>query len=126
MADITQVRTWLGIDDIAVPDASMQECLDMATEYVGGALTARGVGIGGASYEVAVKYMTAVNVLRRLDIMGIKPSSLATAGITIASDLDSAIAKFIELTDNAIDNAVKNNARSRTDLYIRHIRSAKL
>lgn len=98
----------------------------MALEYVDGALAARGVGVGGSSYNIAVRYMTAVHVLRRLDIMGIKPTSLSTGGITVGSDLGAAIDEYTKLTADAIDNAVKTNATNRTDLYIRHIRSAKL
>ncbi|MFA5744357.1 MAG: hypothetical protein WC936_06105 [Candidatus Nanoarchaeia archaeon] len=126
VATIAEIRTWLGITIDVIPDDSMQECLNMATEYVQSALTARGVGIGGQAYDIALRYMTAVNVWRRLDIMAIKPSGLSVGGLSINSDLDSAISKFEALADQAIENAVKINAPSKTDLYIRHIRSGKV
>jgi hypothetical protein len=119
------VRNWLGMSTTMMSDTALTECLSMATEYCGAYLSAMGVGASGNAYDIATKYMTAVNVYRNLDARGIKPDSLHAAELTLATNTAAAIDQFTKLAENALQMAVISGAPNKRDIYARHIRAGR-
>jgi hypothetical protein len=117
------VRALIGIPSTVLPDAQLQEDLDMAEEYCRGYMQSKGKSSGGPSYDSAVKWFSLINARQTLDIMGIKPDSLATAGITMSTSLSATTAQLEAMGQKALNSAAMSGAG--IDQWVRHIRSGK-
>jgi len=120
---LANARSFIGIDSTVLPDANLQMDLDVAINYCTGYMNAKGAPPSGPAFDSAVQYSTLINVRQTLDIMGIKPESFASAGITMSTNLSSNVTVLDAMVQKYLVAAVL--AFGNRDQYIRHIRSGK-
>lgn len=125
MMDAAQLRIWCGLTAETASDALLDNCIDTALGYCATYMHSKGLGATGQGFDVAVSYHAMANLLDNLNIRGIKPSALTTAGISISSD-PTAGDRLRAQADKALYNQAVANTPNRANLYIRHIRSGKM
>lgn len=120
---LTEVRNFIGIPTTVLADTNLQEDLDIAVDMCTGYMISKGVPASGPAFDSAVKYATLSNVRQTMDIMGIKPETWTSAGITMSTNLSSNVAQIDAMVQRYLVSAVLYFAQR--DQYIRHIRSRK-
>lgn len=113
------IRLATGIPTTVMSDGQLTQIVANAAESVTGKLAAKGASPSGSNYDTAVLYESIIGIRHALDLMGIKPDSLTTAGGTYSTSLAAAIEKLQEQADAHVKAAILAQLGGRG--YIRRL-----
>lgn len=117
MSIATKTRLLIGLSEDVVPDAVLEDAVELATDWC----TAKASAYSVEAPESAVVMMAVFFLRQHLDMKGVKPSSISMPDLSMATDLRS----MCDLAKDMAVEAIKAKA-SATGQTFRHIRSGKV